>query len=417
MAFSFNDAFKNIAQNVQDFSNKAASNIVNNQFSNNNSWSPYKYDNSNYIGESISNVVDIPERDPMLDRVNVLQSNLPRGESRDYMTSDEYFDSMFNSMSDTYGGKGSGNIENVPFLSDYNGFNLNDFPAEMYPVIENSDYQGVQGASTSFAGDNPANYTQQAADLGDQEREDWMAYLANHNLKKEDGSSYTGTGDFQLNGSEAQWKEAILSDELSKYYEDIFKEYGGSKEAFDFDSYWNAYKPVTVEDIMGNNEYAEKYFGGSVGNIDDFAAYVGSLGGYDHDMDSMLAGKDAEEVMDIISKMNSYKIGDMILQNMLSRGANSDELFQKFTVDELNQLFRADPNMFTTDPIDAEGSLNSWGKNNNPYHDTGFNIPAYNMYGQVPYAGLADTITALAGDDLYYKPRPKQNNNSEGQSQ
>ena len=393
MAFSLNDALKNVMQSAQDFSNKATSNIVNNQIKEKGfSSQPNTASNDTQIS-----TIDF-ESNPFQETRSILQSNLPTKDKEKYMETDEYFDSLFQPYERS---TGSGNIDNVPAIADYNGFNFNDFPAEMYQGNKDSNYEGIEGAAKDFYGTDAKSYAQQAEDLGDAERAAWENYLANTNL----GSKYSGTGDFQLNGTYNEWRDAILSDELSQYYGDIFNEYGGSKEAFDFDRYWNDYKPVELMDVINDNAMVQKYLGTSAGNIDDFSAYLAANVGYDDALNNLF-GNNSESNYDLASAMNSYKFGDMILQNMLANGMSSDDFMKEFTVGELNQLFRQDPSMFTTDANDSEGSLVDWGKTGNEYHDTDFNAAAYNLYNGAPYAGLADTVTALAGDKLYHKTRP-----------
>lgn len=396
MAFSLNDAIKNVMQNVQNASQKAAGNIVNNKVKQDGFSSQPSFGG----GEKITSI-DF-QTDPVANMQNAIRSNLPNKDSRTYLDNDEYFDETTDKLFQPYKKQtGSGDMQNIPPIADYNGFNFNDFPAAMYQNDPNDNYEGTPGA----ANDVDAMYNaQQAENPDDAERIAWRQYLANNNLKKEDGTGYTGTGDFQLNGTYDQWRDAMISDELSPYYEDIFKEYGGSKDTFDFDRYWNEYKPVDVFDVMGNNALTQKYFGTSTGNIDDVAAYLAYNDIYDPNIAAMFTG-DANKDYETAAAMNSYMIGDRILQNMLAKGVSPDDFMKEFSVGEINQLFRKDPTMFTTDQNDSEGSVQEWDKRGNEYHPIDFNPMAYQEYGS-PYSGLADTIRALSGDKLYYKTRP-----------
>ena len=400
MAFSLNDAIKNVMQNVQNASQQATSNVVNNQVKNGGFSSKPSFGREEKITS-----IDF-QTDPVERMNKAIRSNLPNSDSRTYLDNDEYFNETTDKLFQPYEKQiGSGDVQNVPSIADYNGFNFNDFPAAMYQNDTNSNYEGMQGVANDMYGTDARNNAQQAQDQEDAERAAWVQYLANNNLKKEDGSVYTGTGDFQLNGTYDQWRDAMLSDELSPYYEDVFKDYGGSKDTFNFDDYWNEYKPRDVIDVIGNNDLAQRYFGTSAGNIDDIATYLAYNDLYDSGIQNLYNG-DSDEFYKTAAAMNSYKIGDMILQNMLANGVSSDDFMKEFSVNELNQLFRKDPSMFTTDPNDSEGSLAEWDKRGNEEHPTDFNIMAYQNYNGAPYAGLADTLTALAGDKLYHKTRP-----------
>lgn len=289
----------------------------------------------------------------------------------------------------------------IPAISDYNGFNFQDWGGPHNST--GIDRNGVGAFNKEFIGDNPANYAEQAAALGDDEYDAWQKYLANTDL----GTKYSSTADFQLNGTADEWRDAILSDQLSGYYNDIFNQFGGSKDAFDFDSFWNTYKPRELENILSDNAMVQDLLGTSAGLIDNFSNYlVNNLGIYTENADSIFRDDD-EANKDIATALSSYELGDRILQNMLANGITGDDFLSQFNTNELNQIFRADKNYYSLDSNDMDGLLNDWGKNNPDlyYHSTDFNLPAFQQYGGIPYVGLADTLTALAGDKLYHKER------------
>lgn len=268
-----------------------------------------------------------------------------------------------------------------------------------------------------------------AAD-GDDVYAAWKEYFAKPNGL---GSKYTGgLTDFQMNGTNAEWAEALQDPLLKSFYQELADEYGfydenGEFNQEGFDNYFNTYKNgATFDDLISaenRGELLRRYLGTSSGVQDSFANYLLSIpneeggkvvdglfeqalaaagylgqtpyGGYDYDTIDPEAGMNVGR--EKMKELLNYQMGDLILQDMVNKGFTADEFLNEYTMDEINQIFSMDPSVYY---LDGPGeTLNEWGKTEYPTHEVDFNPDTYRDYGS-PYGGLPDTLAKLAGDRI-----------------
>lgn len=312
----------------------------------------------------------------------------------------------------------------IPFMADYNGFDPNTYMFG-YPAGDTQNPYSQVNYDIEDRNPDGTPREQDNKSTGDLEKEAWDKYFTEYGLGKKYGR---GIGDFMENGTFDEWYDAVNSDLLKDFYQGQVEQFGDLSNKDNFQKYWDYYKANELLDVLNNVDLIGEYLGTSAGLTNDIVNYMlnpdvdiidkeaKKYFGYD----PYNLNQDAYNNMYDITK---YQVGDTLLQNLLSRGITGDDFLNAFSVDEINDLFAMDPSEYTLSAADSEGSLSSWGKDNYATHDTGFDPYTYGMtnmhgseYMNAPYIGLADTLTALAGDKLYHRTRqPKQQQQTESE--
>lgn len=309
-------------------------------------------------------------------------------------------------------------------ISDYNGFNAADWN---YGLGENGTNVALNPYSQVQYGIDGRNadgsYSENASTSADPEKDAWDQYFVESGL----GKTYSkGIGDFMENGTFDEWYDAVNSPLLKDFYQGQIDQFGDLNNKDNFQNYWDYYKANAIDKALTDVNLVGDYIGSSGGLTNDIARYMIESGLMDeklqeyfgYDPTIATTGMD-QNTYDQLYNITKYQLGDNLLQNYLSRGITGDAFLNALNPEEINDIFVIDPNEYTLDATDSEGPLNTWGKNKNATHDTGFDAWQYenNPYGAagtIPYAGLADTLTALAGDKLYHKERQPQQQQQEG---
>lgn len=439
------DAFNNIMRQVVDAGNKAASNAARNAGSNNivrnrqqaanqpqsepfnaqqqkqdNPWissflpKNEKKDEPEDEEKNLSNTpwYDMPYEGSEEDPYNVRHLNNLSQLDNVFSSNDEkakrnqaienFFTSMVTPREDA-------TDNGIPYLADYNGFRMDDFP-----VQQNKDEgkTGIQGASEDIDELYKTGAAQDENENDDLEKRLLDQYFYDSGL----GSKYSGVGDFMARGDFEEWYNMVNDPLLSDLYRDSeYEQFGDLHDRNNFQNYWDYYTANDMSDVIYS--MPEQYLATSGGLIDDIAPWLVANGyvdemamndlGLQYDPETWaLTGARSDEDVDKAVMLTKYQIGDRMLQSMLDEGISGDEfLNNRFNQDEINSVFALDPIFYTTNAgDDVEGLLNDLDKDKNVRHSTDYISGSFDK-GIAPYPGLADTFKALAGDKLYYKTR------------